>query len=166
MRDRKGWKALGYESFKDYGEKELGYQEAHIYRLVEAAEVSLQIGYSPIGESAPPAESQLRPLNDPFPWFSVCLYVVQNSVKDSKKGLSRTQLIRAATGKDGGAAEIEAKRRGDAGEVLQYLMEQSYHMERLLDPDTNLTRNLSEIHAAPNWLWSALGGFFHSAKTA
>ena len=62
MRDRKGWKALGYESFKDYGEKELGYQEAHIYRLVEAAEVSLQIGYSPIGESAPPPESQLRPL--------------------------------------------------------------------------------------------------------
>lgn len=53
---------------------------------------------------------------------------------------------RAATGKDGGAAEIEAKRRGDAGEVLQYLMEQSYHMERLLDPDTNLTRNLAEIH--------------------
>ena len=63
---------------------------------------------------------------------------------------------RAATGKDGGAAEIEAKRRGDAGEVLQYLMEQSYHMERLLDPDTNLTRNLAEIHAAPQWLWTAL----------
>lgn len=62
MQDRKGWKALGYESFKEYGEKELGYQEAHIYRLVDAAEVSLQIGYSPIGESAPPPESQLRPL--------------------------------------------------------------------------------------------------------
>jgi hypothetical protein len=43
-----------------------------------------------------------------------------------------------------------------AGEVLQYLMEQSYHMERLLDPDTNLTRNLAEIHAAPHWLWVAL----------
>ena len=62
MRDRKGWKAMGYESFKTYGEKELGYQEAHIYRLVEAAEVSIQIGYSPIGESKQPSESQLRPL--------------------------------------------------------------------------------------------------------
>ena len=61
MRDRKGWKALGYESFKAYGEKELGYQEAHIYRLVEAAEVSLQIGYSPLGESSP-KETHLRPL--------------------------------------------------------------------------------------------------------
>ena len=101
-----------------------------------------------------------------------------------------------ASGKDGGAAEIEAKRRGDAGEVLQYLMEQSVdiatlldpetlkcrlsknmhcnsqqgsakksrplvemHVEpehALLDPDTNLTRNLAEIHAAPHWLWVAL----------
>lgn len=64
MRDRKGWKALGYESFKEYGEKELGYQEAHIYRIVDAAEISLQIGYSadsPIGESLPP-ESHTRPL--------------------------------------------------------------------------------------------------------
>ena len=24
MRDRKGWQALGYASFKEYGEKELG----------------------------------------------------------------------------------------------------------------------------------------------
>ena len=31
MRDRQGWKALGYESFKDYGEKELGYKETRIY---------------------------------------------------------------------------------------------------------------------------------------
>ena len=63
MRDRKGWKALGYESFKDYGEKELGYQEAYVYRLVDAAEISLQLGYSPdspIGES--PKETHLRPL--------------------------------------------------------------------------------------------------------
>ena len=63
---------------------------------------------------------------------------------------------RAATGKDGNVATKEGQIRGNAGEVLQYLIEQSYHMERLLDPDTNLTRNLSEIHAAPNWLWSAL----------
>lgn len=64
MRDRKGWKALGYESFKEYGEKELGYKETHIYQLVDAAEISLQLGYSPdsaIAES-PPKETHLRPL--------------------------------------------------------------------------------------------------------
>ena len=62
MRDRKGWKVLGYASFKDYGEKELGYKETHIYQFVDAAEISLQLGYdSAIAESTP-KESQLRPL--------------------------------------------------------------------------------------------------------
>lgn len=60
MRDRKGWKALGYESFKEYGEKELGYEERHIYRLVDAAEIGLQIGTDQL-DSQPP-ESQIRPL--------------------------------------------------------------------------------------------------------
>ena len=40
-------------------------------------------------------------LNDPFSCFSQCIYVAQNSVKDSKKGLSRSDLIRACTGKEG-----------------------------------------------------------------
>ena len=64
MRDRKGWKALGYESFEGYGENELGYQKAHVYRLIDAAEISLQLGYekSPIGDVKQPSESHLRPL--------------------------------------------------------------------------------------------------------
>ena len=60
MRDRKGWKALGYESFKEYGEKELGFVERHLYRLVDAAEIGIQIGTDQL-VSQPP-ESQLRPL--------------------------------------------------------------------------------------------------------
>ena len=35
-------------------------------------------------------------------------------------------------------------------------MEQSVINDGLLDTDTNRTLHLSEIHAAPNWLWSAL----------
>ena len=62
MRDRKGWKALGYESFVEYGEKELNFGSTHLYRLAESAEISLQIGYSPIGEKSPPPESHFRPL--------------------------------------------------------------------------------------------------------
>ena len=62
MRDRKGWKALGYESFKEYGEKELGYQENYIHKLVSAAEISLQIGVNQGGTIVQPPESQLRPL--------------------------------------------------------------------------------------------------------
>ena len=62
MRDRKGWKALGYESFKAYGEKELGYQENYIHKLVNAAEISLQIGFDQDCTIVQPTESQLRPL--------------------------------------------------------------------------------------------------------
>lgn len=61
MRDRKGWKALGYESFKEYGEKELNLGSARIYQLADAAEISLQIGFSTIVEKQP-SEGQLRPL--------------------------------------------------------------------------------------------------------
>ena len=63
MRDRKGWKALGYESFKEYGERELGYQENYIHKLVNAAEISLQIGFDPDCTTVQsPSERQLRPL--------------------------------------------------------------------------------------------------------
>lgn len=61
MRDRKGWKALGYESFVDYGEKELSLGAARIYQLAEAAEIGLQIGFSKILEKQP-TESHLVPL--------------------------------------------------------------------------------------------------------
>ncbi len=61
MRDRKGWKALGYENFVEYGEKELGFASTHLYRLADSAEISLQIGFSPLGEKSPP-ETHLRPL--------------------------------------------------------------------------------------------------------
>ena len=60
--DRKGWKALGYESFVEYGERELGYQENYIHKLVNAAEISLQIGFSSDCTIVQPKESQLRPL--------------------------------------------------------------------------------------------------------
>ena len=63
---------------------------------------------------------------------------------------------RAAIGKDGDAAKTEAKRKGEAGEVLQYLIEQSVDIATLLDPETNRTYHLAEIHAAPQWLWTAL----------
>ena len=64
MRDRKGWKALGYESFVDYGKKSLGYEKGYLYQLADAGEISLQLGYSQESAIAdsPPPESQLRPL--------------------------------------------------------------------------------------------------------
>jgi hypothetical protein len=59
MRDRKGWKALGYESWEDYGEKEWDYSRQHLHRLADAA--SVQISMSPLGDKEIP-ERHLRPL--------------------------------------------------------------------------------------------------------
>lgn len=61
MRDRKGWKALGYKSFVEYGEKELGFQKSHIYELTSAAEIGLQLGFSDKSENQP-KERHLYPL--------------------------------------------------------------------------------------------------------
>ncbi|MBT9098426.1 hypothetical protein KFZ76_11980 [Methylovulum psychrotolerans] len=58
IRDRKGWKALGYSSFAEYGEKEFGYDQTYIYRLAKAEEVQKTIN-SPLGELP---ETHLREL--------------------------------------------------------------------------------------------------------
>lgn len=95
-------------------------------------------------------------INDPLPWYSICLYVFQNAVKDSKKGLSRTQLVMAATGKEGKAAEHDAKRAGDAGEVIAHLLEQSPNDGGLLDPDSNRRLHLCEIKQCSPEHWPML----------
>jgi hypothetical protein len=58
MRDRKGYLALGFATFEEYGEKEFGYSPSYIYRLAKAEEIQLSLN-SPNGELS---ESQLRPL--------------------------------------------------------------------------------------------------------
>ncbi len=60
IRDRKGWKALGYESWEQYGEKEWDYSRQHLHRLADAAKVQLIV--SPIGDKQIP-ETHLRPLS-------------------------------------------------------------------------------------------------------
>lgn len=59
MRDRRGWMALGYGSFEEYGKAELGYEERYINRLVTAEKIQNALGIGPIG---PITESHLRPL--------------------------------------------------------------------------------------------------------
>ena len=59
MRDRKGWKVLGYSSWEEYGDKEWGYGQQYLYRLATASRIEAIV--SPIGEKQIP-ESQLRPL--------------------------------------------------------------------------------------------------------
>ena len=98
-------------------------------------------------------------LNDPFSWFSQCIYVAQNSVKDSKKGLSRTALIRSITGKEGSAASTEGARKGDVGEFLLWLEERSLLWGEegfFLDPEVNLTCHINAIRRTPQKYWQQL----------
>lgn len=60
MRDRRGWMALGYDSFEDYGKGELGYEKSYISRLVTAETIQRSLDTLPIGNPIP--ESHLRPL--------------------------------------------------------------------------------------------------------
>lgn len=60
MREEKGWKALGYSSFDDYGINARGLTGTRLYQLAQAAEIQLSLPNSTIVEKAP--ESQLRPL--------------------------------------------------------------------------------------------------------
>jgi hypothetical protein len=61
MRDRKGWKALGYSSFSEYGEQEWGYTHGYISKLTTAASIQEKLNV-PFGTSDIPT-SQLTPLN-------------------------------------------------------------------------------------------------------
>ena len=59
MRDRKGWLALGFESWADYGDKEWNYGRQYLDRLATSARIEKQI--APIGANEIP-ETHLRPL--------------------------------------------------------------------------------------------------------
>lgn len=63
VRDTQGWLALGYASFEDLAQQELGLTRQHAHRLANAAQAELVLELSsPIGDKNPVPESQLRPL--------------------------------------------------------------------------------------------------------
>ena len=59
MRDRKGWKALGYSSWEDYADTEWGYSKRYLNQIAQAGYIQNVLG-SNSSQSIP--ESQLRPL--------------------------------------------------------------------------------------------------------
>lgn len=61
--ERKGWKALGYGSWRECVIGEFDQSKSHLYRQLDAAKIEREI--SPIGEKAKPIpEGQLRPLKE------------------------------------------------------------------------------------------------------
>ncbi len=61
LRDGEGWVALGYATWAKCCETEFGYSKRHANRLIQAAEISQQVG--PIGPTRPLPESHARELS-------------------------------------------------------------------------------------------------------
>lgn len=59
-----GWRVLGYATWRECAQEEFGFKQSHAYRLLEFAEVTRNIEFSPMGEKQimPTAERQIRPL--------------------------------------------------------------------------------------------------------
>lgn len=103
-------------------------------------------------------------LNDPFPWYSLALYVAQNAAKGNKSGLSRTDLIKACMGKDGAAAKSLATRYGSVGDLLLSIGCGKLHdatidqeiLDQLLNPDFPRISHLYELSKADSDDWPML----------
>lgn len=61
LHDRRGWAALGYDSWRSCVVTEFKQSESYLYRQLQAALIEQEI--SPMGETAPIPERQLRPLS-------------------------------------------------------------------------------------------------------
>jgi hypothetical protein len=66
IRDERHWKKLSFQSFESYVNKRWEMSKSSAYRLIDAAEVIDNL--SPIGDTIPINEAQVRPLTklDPF----------------------------------------------------------------------------------------------------
>lgn len=130
MRDRKGWKALGYESFGDYGKQSLGYEKAYLTQLADAGEISIQLGYDSefaIANRVPP-EGQLRPLK---------------SVPEDERKAIWDEAMRKAEEE---GAKLTAKRVEDA--VAEWKQRsQDWHHQYITERDHRRQAEI-ELHAA------------------
>jgi hypothetical protein len=61
MYERDGWEALGYSSWREYGQAEFGYSERRIYQLMDAAKTERNL-CTIVQNPGPIPEGQLRPL--------------------------------------------------------------------------------------------------------
>ena len=63
LKDREGWRSLGYESWRECAMKEFGFSQARVYQLLTYAEVVQNIAADSTQVEKPTSERQTRPLN-------------------------------------------------------------------------------------------------------
>lgn len=114
-------------------------------------------------------ESEIRRLRDAAEVY--VKFVSQNNSKENPSDIGGVSIEEVLLDKHNYLAAIHAAPTESWPALCEYLLsaqdvtvtkisgkakELAFINERLLDPDTNRTLHLAEIHAAPNWLWSAL----------
>jgi chromosome segregation ATPase len=110
MRDRKGWMALGYESWEAYGKNEWGYGQQYLDRLATASRIESIV--TPMGVKEIP-ERQLRPLTK-IPESEIAAIWDEANRKAEEAGKERTAKMVEAAVKEYQAklADAEAKLAG------------------------------------------------------
>jgi hypothetical protein len=107
LRDRKGWKALGYSSWDECTSKEFEGSRAHLYRLMSAEEVRRELEKSPIGDKANQIpEGQLRELACVEPGQRAEVY--QKAVNDAAGDKVTAKHVRGAVEEQKPRAKVPA----------------------------------------------------------
>lgn len=149
MRDRKGWMALGYHSFDEYGKAELGYEKSHLHRLANAAEIerSLEV---PHGGQIP--ERQLRPLSSLSDeerrkvWEEATAKAEEEGKRLTAKAIEQAVANLEQAKEDWRQQAISTKRKLD--EISQLQITQQVENKRLRDAIATEAKLLANAEAA------------------
>ena len=96
LQEREGWRALGYQNWRECAAAEFGKSEAYVYRLADAARIDRAI--SPIGENLTVPESHARELA-PLKDDPEAVRTVYAEVRDVKGDKATAADVRAGVDK-------------------------------------------------------------------
>ena len=91
IKDARGYRMLGYQTFVDYCQERWGMNRAHAYRLIDSASVIKNL--SPIGDNLPTIESQARPLTQLEPSQQVVAW--QRAVETAPNGKVTAEHVKS-----------------------------------------------------------------------
>ena len=144
MYERKGWEALGYESWREYGQVEFGYSESRIYQLMDAAKVERNI--STMVEKPIP-ERQLRPLTKLQPDEQIEVY--QEALDTAPGGkITAAHVQQVVNLRTADVIRIQARSNNEWYTPARYIHSAREVMGSIdLDPASNFDVNNRTINA-------------------
>ena len=153
--ERKGWDALGYESWRECVVKEFKQSQAYLYRQLEAAQTEKVI--SPIGEKVEIPESQLRPLvtlrNDPGKQREAWQKAVETAPEGKVTAAHVARVVKGMTEpeeiKGGDDRRNKAPTCNTCTEAMQFAVIAISQLERIRNDDPDRVAALNRVK---NWI--------------